>query len=138
MKCVRRPQSGQILVLTSLAMVAIIGFAALAVDIGFMYSGRRRMQTAADAAAVAGATALRDGQSVTASAKGGSSINGFTDGQSSVTVTVNNPPAGGTYVGNANYVDVKQPMPTYFLNVLGYSSLNVSARAVSGAVTGPP
>jgi hypothetical protein len=34
-------------------------------------------------------------------------------------------------------VIVKQPTSTYFLNVLGYSSLNVSARAVSGAVTGP-
>jgi uncharacterized membrane protein len=94
MKRLRRLLSGQILVLTTLAMVAIIGFAALVVDIGFMYSARRRMQTAADAAAVAGATALRDGQSVTASAKNGSSINGFTDGQSNVTVTVNNPPGG--------------------------------------------
>jgi uncharacterized membrane protein len=71
MKCFRRLQSGQIFVLTSLALVAIIGFAALAVDVGFLYSNRRRMQTAADAAAVAGATALRDGQSVTGAAKVG-------------------------------------------------------------------
>ena len=139
MNCSRRQPSGQILVLTALAMVAVIGSAALAVDVGFLYSARRQMQTAADAAAVAGATALRDGQSVTGAAKTGSSLDGFTDGQNNVTVTVNNPPASGTYAGNSSYVEVivKQPTPTYFLSVLGYSSLNVSARAVSGAVTGP-
>ena len=135
----RHRSSGQILVLTSLMMIAIIGFAALAVDIGFLYTSRRRMQTAADAAAITGATALRDGQSVNSAAKTGSSLNGFTDGQNSVTVTVNNPPSSGTYAGNSAYVEVivKQPQPTFFLRVLGFTTLNVNTRAVSGAIDGP-
>lgn len=45
---------GQILFLMAVAMVVLIGFAALATDIGLLWSGRRRMQTAADAAAIAG------------------------------------------------------------------------------------
>ena len=51
-------ESGQIAVLTAGAMLLIIGMAALAVDVGSLYATRRNMQTAADAAAVAGANAL--------------------------------------------------------------------------------
>jgi len=50
-------------------MVILLGFTALAVDIGYLYSTQRRMQTAADAAAVAGATALRDGESYSGAVK---------------------------------------------------------------------
>ena len=45
---------GQLLPLASIAMVVLLGFSALAVDVGVVYSTRRRMQTAADAAAIAG------------------------------------------------------------------------------------
>jgi uncharacterized membrane protein len=40
--------------LATISIVVLLGFAALAVDVGYLYSTRRRMQTAADAAAVAG------------------------------------------------------------------------------------
>lgn len=135
----KRGKRGQIVVLTSVSIVTLIGLVALATDVGSLYSVRRRIQTAADAAAVAGVTALRTGQSVTSSAKTGSGLDGFTDGQNGTTVTVNNPPATGTYAGNSSYVEVvvKQTAPTYFLKVLGYSSIPVSARAVAGGITGP-
>lgn len=48
-------QRGQILVTVALMAVAIFAFVALAVDIGQIYGGRRRMQNAADAGALAGA-----------------------------------------------------------------------------------
>ena len=44
-------------VLIILAIVALFGFAALAVDIGRLYAERRRIQSAADAAALAAAVA---------------------------------------------------------------------------------
>src|SRR5437879_5175784 len=60
---------GQVLVLVAVALVALIGFVSLAVDIGFAWAARRRMQTAADAAATAGAIASRQGYGVTPAAK---------------------------------------------------------------------
>jgi hypothetical protein len=49
---------GQILALFALALVALIGFAAVAVDLGSYLSIRRNYQNAADAAALAGAPFL--------------------------------------------------------------------------------
>lgn len=140
-----RGGSGQALPILAAAMALIMGLCGLAIDVGYLYTARRQMQTAADAAAVAGATALRDGQDYTAAADEASKLNGFTDGSptslstSNATVTVNKPPAGGAYAGNASYVEVvvTQPQPTYFLRVLGYSTITVASRAVSGTINGP-
>jgi uncharacterized membrane protein len=51
---------GQVLVLVALAFVAFIGFAALAVDVAYMYSVRNELQRCADAGALAGASAFVD------------------------------------------------------------------------------
>ena len=120
-------------------MVVLLGFAALTVDMGYLYSTRRRMQTAADAAAIAGATALRDGQDYTKAAADVTSLNGFTNSKDNVTVTVSEPKLPAPYPSGVTYVevDITEPVPTYFLRVLGYRSLNVGTRAVSGAVSGP-
>ena len=135
----RRQFPGQILVLATISMVVLLGFTALAVDMGYLYSTRRRMQTAADAAAVAGATALRDGESYTSAADDVASFNGFTNSQNNVTVTVSEPTLPSPYPSDVTYVevDISQTVPTYFLRVLGYKSMKVGARAVSGAVAGP-
>jgi len=50
-----RKQSGQTLVIVALALIALLGFLALAIDVGVLYAWRRNMQNAADAAALAGA-----------------------------------------------------------------------------------
>jgi hypothetical protein len=47
-------ERGQALVLIVFAMVALLGFAALAIDGGMMYADRRHAQNAADAASLAG------------------------------------------------------------------------------------
>lgn len=111
----------------------------MAIDVGFLWTQQRAMQTAADAASIAAVTAARGGQSTTSAARTASSLNGFTNGQNNVTVTVNNPPASGTYSGNSNYYEVlvTQPVSTFFLTVLGYKTVSVTARAVGGGVTGP-
>jgi hypothetical protein len=61
----RRPgdgQDGQALVLVSLWLTVLLGFAAIAVDVGRFYSERRFLQNAADAAALAAANALTSGK----------------------------------------------------------------------------
>lgn len=127
------------MLVTALAMIALLGFAAFATDVGLLWSQRRHMQTAADAAAIAAATALRDGTDISSAANAVAALNGFTSGTQGVTVAANNPPSSGLYAGNSSYVEViiARPEPTYFLRVFGYQSMAVSARAVGGAVNGP-
>jgi Flp pilus assembly protein TadG len=60
----RRP-AGQVLVVFALAITVLFGAAGLAFDIGRFYSERRFLQNAADAAALAAASALIRGESTT-------------------------------------------------------------------------
>lgn len=126
---------GQVLVLVALGLVALIGFVGLTVDIGSAWAARRRMQTAADAAATAGAIASRQGQSgsgVTTAADDAAILNGFTDGTNSVHVTVNPSYSGGSCSANCVQVTIDQAQPVYFLRVLGFSPIDVKASAVAG------
>jgi len=128
------------MVIVATALVALIGLVAMAFDVGFLYSTRRRMQTAADAAAIAAANALQGTNSanyVTA-ARDVAALNGFTNNQNGVTVTV---PATTTCPGASTQrcvqVTVAQAVPTYFLGAIGYSTVNVSAQATAGTLNGP-
>jgi len=51
----RRQPRGQALVTMALALLALLGFAGLAIDVGFLMMARNELQNAADAAALAGA-----------------------------------------------------------------------------------
>lgn len=55
---VRSRERGAVLVLVAVMIVALIGFAALVIDIGKMYKVRGELQNAADSAALAGAASL--------------------------------------------------------------------------------
>jgi Flp pilus assembly protein TadG len=56
---VKRPQeNGAILVLVSVGMIALLGFAALSIDISHLYQEQRDLQSATDASALAGAGLL--------------------------------------------------------------------------------
>src|ERR1700716_498968 len=55
---VRRSRSGQAIVIMALAMVAMCGMVAIAIDAGRLYFQRRLMQDAVDAGALAGAQDL--------------------------------------------------------------------------------
>ncbi|HEX4211525.1 MAG TPA: pilus assembly protein TadG-related protein, partial [Candidatus Binataceae bacterium] len=118
----------------ALALVAVMGTVAMAVDLGYMEHQKTKIQFAADAAAIAGASVLAGGASaITTAADEDASLNGFTNGSNSTTVTVNNPPLNGPNTGNSNYVEVivTQPQPSFFLRVLGVSQVNVAGRAVA-------
>jgi hypothetical protein len=127
-------ERGQVFVLMAVAVVALLGCAGLAIDMGYMEHQKTKMQTAADAAAIAGASVLSGGSSaITAAADEDASLNGFTSGTNSATITVNNPPLSGPNSGNSDYVEVivSQPQNTFFLSVLGYNQITVTARAVA-------
>src|SRR5512135_850844 len=63
-----RFERGQALVLIVLAIVAMFGFAALAVDIGRLFAERRRIQNAADSAALAAVFAASQNEDYVAAA----------------------------------------------------------------------
>jgi Flp pilus assembly protein TadG len=53
-----RRDEGQVLIQTTIMLLVLLGFVALAVDVGHVYGERRRLQNAADAGALAGAYEL--------------------------------------------------------------------------------
>ncbi len=126
---------GFILITTVVSAVVLLTFLGFAIDVGYLEWQKTRMQTAADAAAIAGVQELRmnGAGGVTAAARGDSSLNGFTDGSNAVTVTVNNPPKSGYYTSDSTAVEVivSQNVPTFFMVLAGSSSVNVRARAVA-------
>lgn len=111
-----RTEQGQALVLIVLAIVGLLGFAALAVDMGQVYAERRRAQNAVDSAALAWAYASSQvpyGGAYTASdittalpAYESLFVNGYQDTER-VQITLWNPPVSGPY-GPASGMDEEQ------------------------------
>src|SRR5258708_4681329 len=110
---------GIILLVAAGMMFVLLAFVGLAFDVGYLQWSRRRAQTSADAAALGGAWALKLGGTMTTEGRAASANNGFTDGQSGVTVTLNNPPSSGGYAGDPTAVEaiVSQDAPSYFMRI---------------------
>lgn len=145
-----RNEEGQTLVFTALLMCCLMGFMAISIDVGVLFRAQRKLQTAADAAAVAGTleyfyhgSANAKTVAKTAAKVPDSQHSGITDAM----VTVNMPPANGWHTGSA-YVEVviKQPNPTIFMGTFAglfpgggatnFNPMTVGARAVGGIVPG--
>ncbi len=128
-------RGGFVMVMMIVSLTALMAFLGLAIDVGYQQYIKVRMQTAADAAALGGARELAASgtSNLVSAAQGDAATNGFTNSQNSVTVTVNNPPATGYYTTDTTAVEVLiyQKVPTFFMQVLGFSSGNARARAVA-------
>ena len=149
---IHRDERGQTILLVAFSLPILIGFIGIATDVGALFKDKRTMQTAADAAAIAGALDLNSAGSgslvnlgnVVLAARAASAANGFTDSLNGVHVTVNDPPTwpASNYVGPVGtpngYVEVTitKTEPTIFLALFGYPSVTVLARAVA-TNTGP-
>lgn len=125
-------EAGQVLIVAVLCLVVLMGLLGLGIDVGYLRHVRTKMQQAADAAALAGASELNYGDMQTA-ADDDAASNGFTSGSNGVTIAVNNPPNYGGYAGNSGAVEViiQQPKSTLFMSVLGFTQETVAARAVA-------
>lgn len=128
-----RDQRGQALIVAALGIAVLLGFVALAVDVGIMFHTKRSIQTAADAGALAGAQALKYGGDPTIAGRSDSARNGFQNGVNDIAVEVHNPPLTGPYTGNSSYVEaiVTVPQPTFFMRAMHINSMTVRARAVA-------
>jgi hypothetical protein len=138
----RKGERGQVVILLAFCMTVLLGFTGLAIDVGMLFRAKRNLQIAADAGAVAGArTLLYSGSNSSAQSAGaaaaqtnhyGSGTSGTAAGDGSL-ATINIPPASGP-ITSGRYVEaiVSFPHPTFFMNVLGFTSVTVQARAVAG------
>ncbi|MBI2954088.1 MAG: hypothetical protein HYY30_07225 [Chloroflexi bacterium] len=141
-------ERGQVLIIVALAGTALMGFLALAVDIGNLYFQRRAAQDAADAAALVGAqdvqgvipnvtlvttNAVKDARQYAIN-NGFKTDSGANNGVWNQEVRVDVPPATGPYAGQPDYIEVRvqRNLNTLFAGVLGVQ-LKVSARAVARA-----
>src|SRR5258708_25113517 len=109
MKRFNSRRRGSIAILGTLTMTALFGMLGLTFDAAYLYHLKRQAQMAADAGARAAALELQSGSTsdtIRTQAKAETATNGFTDGANGVTVTVNEPPVGGNWAGNANAVQV--------------------------------
>jgi hypothetical protein len=149
-----RPHAaGQIMMVVAVSLVVLIGCAAIATDLGLMWTFKRQMQQAADAAAIAGDREIYSGNGSTTNltnvqnaALADVTQNGFTNAQlwtqnqnpctgssGETCVVVNVPPQSGSYANDNSAVEVivSRPEPTFFLKIFNISSVTVAARAVA-------
>ncbi len=128
----RGRERGQILVLFTLALVAMIAMVGLVIDGGAAYAQRRGQQNAADLAALAAADALYNGRTwaeAQAVAQSVAATNSYSNGVNGVVVTVTRP-------GDEVKVDVQAPHENYFAGVVGQPTWNVATTA--SAIAGIP
>jgi hypothetical protein len=133
----RRSEAGMFILVFAMCVAMLLAFLGLAFDASYMYFYKRRMQTAADAGAIAAAHELNRGSDdATVAARKDTGLNRFTHQSNEIDVAVNNPPLSGPSAGNASFVEViiTQPRPTWFLKILGADSATIRARAVAGLV----
>jgi Flp pilus assembly protein TadG len=143
----RRWGRGSAIVYTAAALVVLIGFASLAVDVGRVHLSRGELQAAADAAARAacaelpnGTTAARNAAVSMAAANkwDGKAITLYPDkeltfgiwDQSKRTFT----PATGTTTPNAVRVDLVRGAPLMFAQAIGVRSFQVGAHSTATVI----
>lgn len=141
-----RNEDGQTLVLTALCLTALMGFVALGIDVGTLFNAKRKLQTVADAAAIAAALQAEYGTSVSSCTSGilyycaavnSAAINGVTNA-SQVTVNAGTNISAGYHKEAGFYeVIITQAKTTPFMGFVGLQSVNVMARAVAGTTPGP-
>ncbi len=118
-------ESGAVIVLTAIMIVAMLGMAALAVDVGSFYQAQRQAQAAADAGALAASQDLPNNPT-------GAATDGATYAQrnypgANVSVTTN-------YNSNPKLVKVTVSLsaPSFFGQIFAITHADVSASAIAG------
>ena len=147
-----RDESGQALVIGVISMFAVLPFVALAIDVGQFRYQQQQMQSAVDAAALAGAIEVSscgltaDCTAMTTAAQQALVENGFTGSTlkkqcasagSGLTLTVNNGPcamgsaSADPNYSNTNYVEavLSGPVNTFFASMVGIRSIGITVRA---------
>ncbi|HMU93870.1 MAG TPA: pilus assembly protein TadG-related protein [Anaerolineales bacterium] len=129
----RNSERGQAIIVIVFAIIGIVGISSLAIDGSNALIDRRKSETAASAAALAGALARIEGRDWRESALAAAKMNGYdNDGENSI-VELNTPPINGPYAGDAEYIEVivTSNMRTYFGSIIGIPVVTSVGYAVA-------
>lgn len=138
----KRSRKGIILVYAAFLMVVVLGFAALAIDIGYIALTKDQLQNAADASALAGAMRMKDGPATVRSAAIDIASRNYL-GQKTVSITDSDVELGmydittRTFTANetaANSVRVTTravDKPLFFAPVIGHRTFTKQAQAIA-------
>ncbi len=133
------------MLLVAVVALFLVGFAALAVDVGYLFHEKRMAQSAADAAVVAAAEEMSSSNTGNeqAVANAMAAANGFDPNASTnpATVKLNASPSTGNYANSSSYLEVivSKPIPTFFLGLISPGKqMSVAARAVAGGGMSSP
>lgn len=144
----RRKERGQTILLVAVAMVVLLGLAALAIDVVTLYVASGEIQRAADAAAIAGAKVFVDTGVTTDPTNTTLQTLAQNTANSIITTTISQntvsgaaPTLNGTPVysfsaqGNPQVtVNLQRTnLPTFFAKIWGYQLATVSASAIAEA-----
>lgn len=128
-------QKGAVIALVAVMIPVFLAGLGLAIDAGAMYEQNRRMQTAADSAALAAAQEVRTlNSSKYESAALYAALNNGFERDETTGIEVRNPPTTGAFKGDSEYVEVviSQPQPIYFMGLFKEEADTIRARAVAG------
>ena len=139
---VTRERKGAMIVMVAVVLVVLLGSLAMALDVGAGNRERRMAQTAADAAALAGAVELYRLQGVAGrhdsavAAANREVVRNHYLLTDIVSPCPCNPPITGPHAGDINYIEVvlSKNSPTMFGSIFGMGSLTSGARGVGGTV----
>ena len=130
-------------IITAIAGIVLMGFAGLAIDVGYWLNNKSRMQGVTDRAAFSGVNALRDGGNSTAmtlQVRATAAASGFVDGDDGTAVVANRPPSSGPNQADTSSVEVliSQPQPQFFTRIFLETPPTVQTRSVAMLAPGEP
>jgi hypothetical protein len=133
-------EAGFILPLVAVCLAVLMGFAGIAVDVGFLEYRDQAQISATDAAAIGGSQELvsqncPNPNAATAAADNDAASNGFVNG-GNVVISVHNPPTSGPYSGSDCAVSVQittNHVATFFSRLFGYPQGMTETTSAVGA-----
>lgn len=138
LRSLRRSEDGTVAVISAVAMTTMLGFAAIAVDVGSIHYDSRRLQGAADLAAIAAAS---NTAKATEAARSTFTDNGKWTLNSLIVETGNYDPDSTKPLNqrfvvnrtpiNAARVQAKAKSPTYFARIWQDQNVDIAAAAIA-------
>jgi hypothetical protein len=134
-----RERRGSVAVFAAFAMAALLGSAALAVDVGFLYRQEMRLQLAADAGAL-GAARLLPGHTSTTSAYQAAALSEVNDVAAGAVAGTVQTPVGASYAPTWSTVTITltSTPSSFFARAVGFVPSTITASATASATVVPP
>jgi Flp pilus assembly protein TadG len=122
-----KDENGVVIVVVALLISVLLGFTALVVDVGAVFTEKQKLQNAIDAACLAGAQDLPNTSQATTTANNYIQLNGYQPSDISISFSGAN--------SKINIAGVKQVSYT-FARILGFTQTDVSTHAVAEKTAG--